>query len=329
MRILFLYPRDTAYNSKTVREQPSGGTEKAVIFLGEALKKLGHEVYWATNPQAVAAWRGAGSEVDIRPDVVIAQEAEYFEDFPLSRKVWWVHHFSDQPVIMRGAAFARAFADKIVTLSRCQQHDFSSKLRLNTVAIGHGVWLDELCNAPSAPSKDPYRLIYASAPFRGLERVPALFRQIRQHEPRATIAICSSMATYGDTEAHRDAEFKAVFDELATIEGVDLLGSLNQQALYREYARASIFFYPCTWPETYCLALDEAIAHGCVPVVSDIGALGERIGTGLIFSNIDANFPFAVINWVSGYFPYPRHGDYPRDWMDVARQWEREVLHGG
>jgi len=35
------------------------------------------------------------------------------------------------------------------------------------------------------------------------------------------------------------------------------------------------------WPETFCLALSEAWQAGLVPVVSDIGALGERVADGV------------------------------------------------
>lgn len=35
------------------------------------------------------------------------------------------------------------------------------------------------------------------------------------------------------------------------------------------------------WPETYCLTLSEAWDRGLVPVVSDIGALGERVNDGV------------------------------------------------
>jgi glycosyltransferase involved in cell wall biosynthesis len=35
------------------------------------------------------------------------------------------------------------------------------------------------------------------------------------------------------------------------------------------------------WPETYCLTLSEAFGAGIVPIVSDIGALGERVIDGV------------------------------------------------
>lgn len=301
MKILFIFPRDQAYDSRTVREFPSGGTEKAVIFLGEAFRKLGHDVEWVTTLEQPIPHDWA--------DVVITQEAELLPAFPNAKKVWWCHHFSDQPAIQRNAAFGRCFAGITVTLSDSQRDDFQTHLRLGSVVIGHGVWLDEVVQR----EKDPYRLIYASAPFRGLERIPELFEEIRQREPRATIAICSSMAMYWTPE--QDAKYQGLFDTLRQMDGVELLGSLNQAELYREYAKASYFYYPNTWPETYCLAMDEAAAHGCFVATSGLAALGERT------------------RLAGGYEPwFPVPDDFMvgigqcRDWEEIARQWEREVL---
>jgi len=307
MQILFIFAREKPYDSRSVRELPSGGTEKACVFLGEAFQKLGHEVTWLTTPEQIRAYEG-------NPDVVITQVAELLENFPKAKKIWWAHHFSDQPVIRQNAAFARCFADRVVTLSQCHADDFRRVLRMESTTIGHGVWTSEL---HSPTKKDPFRLIYASTPFRGLERIPKLFTQIKEREPRATIAICSSMGTYG--EAEKDSQYQKIFDELSEMPGVELKGALNQAQLYAEYSRASIFFYPCIWPETYCLALDEAIAHGCIPWVTNLGALPERA----CWTDFKINNPT-----FHGLDKAPPQGLPPKDWMDIAKQWEREVLNG-
>lgn len=314
MKILFIFPREKPYNSQSVREFPSGGTERAAIFLGEAFRKLGHEVEWLTTPDEV---RQGPKE---KPDVVITQVAELLEDYPDSKKVWWVHHFSDQPVIKINAAYGRCFADKVVTLSRCQHDDFKNNLRIDSTVIGHGVWLDEVI---TGLQKDPYRLIYASTPFRGLDRIPALFSQIREREPRATLAICSSMGTYGTPE--QDSEYTPLFDELGRIPGVELKGALNQAELYGELARASIFFYPSTWPETYCMVMDEAIAHRCIPFHSGLGALQER-WEGFPMSSL-AEAVSTVIGSDSLKTLPNEHRYQVRDWLGVAKQWETEVLN--
>lgn len=311
MKILFIFPRPTAYNSQTVRELPSGGTEKATIFLGEAFQKLGHEVQWITTLEGLV-------HPHPTPDVVITQHAEFLEHYPDSLKIFWSHHFADQPLTQQQAPFVRCFANKIVTLSSCHSADLKTLLKLDSVTIGHGVWLGELAQG----EKDPYRLIYASTPFRGLERIPALFKAIKEAEPRATIAIASSMRTYGEQES--DQQYQPLFDELAQIPGVELLGSLNQEQLYREYAKASIFFYPCIWRETYCLAMDEAIAHGCTPIISvPIGrdSMTERTLT----SGSEREITAWSIQEMTRQ-NHPRIWKQPKDWLEVARQWEREVL---
>lgn len=310
MKVLFIFPRERHYDSKSVRELPCGGTEKATIFLGEAFQRLGHEVEWITTIEQTR-------EPVQTPDVVITQEAVWLECFPKSKKIWLVHHFSDQPIIQRNAAYARCFSDVVVTLSACQQAEFANNLRINSVVIGHGVWLNEIYKNQE---KDPYRLIYASTPFRGLVRVPELFKRIKAAEPRATIAICSSMGTYGTPE--QDAEYQPLFDELQSIEGVELLGALNQEDLYREYARAATFFYPCIWPETYCMALDEAMAHGCAPFVSNKGALPERVSFSMNPDYLADHIAEFIGNKLKGNAIPPQ----PKDWLEVARQWEREVL---
>lgn len=320
MNILFIFPRPTPYNSQSVRELPSGGTEKAVIFLGEAFKKLGHTVEWLTTADQLREYQG-------NPDVVITQVAELLEGFPNARKIWWVHHFSDQPVIQQNAAFGRCFADQVVTLSRAQHDDFTKNLRIESAIIGHGVWLDEVYTPTWDDShtfdqpKDPYRLIYASTPFRGLDRVAELFPRIKAAEPRATIGIASSMATYGDKDG--DKQYKRLFKRLESIPGVELLGSLNQQQLYSEFAKASVFFYPCTWPETYCLVMDEAIAHGCTPFTTGLGALNERWEGFPDMSSLSTAVR-AVIGKLNT--NPPEHWYKPKDWLDIAKQWEREVL---
>jgi len=218
MKILFIFPRPTTYDSVSVRELPSGGTEKAVIFLGEAFKKLGHEVSHITTIPELEA---LVSSTDRDYDAVITQEAEFLQLFPATtKKVFWSHHFADQPITRRAAPYARCFADKIVSLSSCHASDLLTSLRLDSVTIGHGVWLEEVkqyrlaaqLDSEARDIRDPYRLIYASAPFRGLERIPALFKRVQDAEPRATIAICSSMATYGADQAPEDAKYRALFD---------------------------------------------------------------------------------------------------------------------
>jgi glycosyltransferase involved in cell wall biosynthesis len=322
MNILFLHPRHKLFDTKTVRDEPCGGTEKAIIYLGEAFIKLGHKVRWVTsvheaeqlNDQAFTSW----------PDVVITQEAELLMLFPLEcRKVWWCHHFTNQDIIQRNSGYGRAFADKVVTLSQCQAQDFKENLRLDTVTIGYGVWGNEVKQG----DRDPYRLIYASTPFRGLELIPELWPKIKAAHPKATLAVCSSMATYGVPE--QDQPYQELFEKLKALDGVELLGALNQHQLFDQMARASVFFYPCTWAETYCLVMDEAIAHGCKPMTSGLAALGERAWV----YDFSKDFWLADLkgSLAGSNFTIDKMVEFdkgPTSWLLVAMRWDEKVLNG-
>lgn len=305
MKWLFIVPHPShAYDSAWVRENPCGGTEKAAMFLCEALRLLGEEVRLCTTwPEAEGADLGW-------PDAVITQHAGLFARFPARAvKVWWCHQASDRPFIREGAKLARRHADLVAVLSSFQQQNFQFELGLESVVMGYGIWRQELA-APR--QKDPARLIYSSVPQRGLEMIPALFAEIRAHEPAATIAICSSNQTWGVPEG--DAPFQALFADLRAMPGVEVLGALAQRPLYEELARAAVFFYPSTYVETYCLAMGEAMAHGCTPVVTGIGALPERWppAVALVRRACEAIRRARV---------RPRHISGPPDWLEVAERW--------
>lgn len=305
MKILFIFPHIHPYNSKSVREKPSGGTEKVVCFLSEALTKLGHECRIVTSLEEFP-------EVDINwPEVVITQESQLFYQFPKAKKIWWLHHIPGQEIVDRGAVWARVYADKIVTLSQYHHDEIKNQLRLDSTVIRHGIWLNELCS--SGVDKTPRRFIYASTPFRGLKHLLRLFPAIRSRYPDATLTVCSSMQTYGDTDG--DSRYQELFEALEQIEGIRLTGSLNQTELYRELAEAEFFLYPNNWPETECLVLTEAIAHGCKPIVTPVGSLPEKVKKAFTIDEMESDLLDSI-----------EYSEYePINWLDIATEWE-EIL---
>ncbi len=302
--VYFYFPGSRAYDSETVRSLPCGGTEKAVIFLAEALKRKGYETHVLQDFDELE---------QVAPDsVLIAQEAAVFMETMAAKKIWWLHHFSDQPVTKRAAAFARIAADRVVTLSQAQQIDLADVMRIGSTVIGHGVD----CEIHAPWSFRGYRFIYASTPFRGLEKLPTIWRKIQPVLQGARLEICSSMGTYGTPE--EDAKYQAIFDELASLPGVTLHGALNQPDLFALMRECSFFIYPCTWPETYCMVMDEAKANGCLPLVSNLGALPERVYKAFELDSF-ASDVLAAMNsntiWTHK----------PRTWDEVASDWVKVI----
>jgi glycosyltransferase involved in cell wall biosynthesis/spore maturation protein CgeB len=72
-------------------------------------------------------------------------------------------------------------------------------------------------------------------------------------------------------------------------------GAHQPGALPSEIFDCNVSLHLSIWPETYCLTLSEALDCGLVPVVSDIGALAERVIDGVNGLKIPPNSEGALI----------------------------------
>ncbi len=114
---------------------------------------------------------------------------------------------------------------------------------------------------------------FASTPFRGLAELLDFWPTVRAVVgARARLIICSSLQVYGDQET---AEYEALYEKARHLEGVEYLGSVGQKRLREVSASCRALAYPCTFPETGCIAAMEAMASGCVVVGTALGALPE------------------------------------------------------
>jgi glycosyltransferase involved in cell wall biosynthesis len=57
------------------------------------------------------------------------------------------------------------------------------------------------------------------------------------------------------------------------------LGKLDPVEIRDLYEKADLFIYPTYFPEIDCISLTKALSAGCIPVVSNSGAMSEKIGT--------------------------------------------------
>lgn len=279
-----------------------GGTERAFAMLGEALAKQGHEV---------ELWWDLSNPPDWQCDVHITQQAELMLNTPNAINIWWSHHFSDQPVTINQIGYARALADAVVCLSACHRDSIAPMLPgLEVDVIGHGVNFVE-----SMPFSQQFnqglKLIYASAPFRGLDKALDIFERVRDANPDAVLYVCSSMGMYGEPER----EWEGLLNRCEQAHGVRYLGALPHNELMRVMSHSHALLYPSTWPETYCMVVDEALAMGCNVIASPLGALSERV----VCYNDESQMVNACLSAnVVRVEPLVR----PRLWASVADDWQ-------
>jgi glycosyltransferase involved in cell wall biosynthesis len=144
--------------------------------------------------------------------------------------------------------------------------------------IGNGVHLADFLGSEPRGRK---RLVYTSAPTRGLELVPSLYLELKRLHPDLELHVFSGFEVY-DTDRPYTASSRPRYDatlaELRGLPDCHVHGNVLQKALARELMRSAIFFYPSTFLETSCIAAMEAMAAGCVVVTSEAGALPETVG---------------------------------------------------
>lgn len=103
---------------------------------------------------------------------------------------------------------------------------------------------------------------------KGADELIHAFNQMR-HDPVEFTIFGAVAAPYG-----------SILETLA-LPNVKVHGAYTAGTLGDKLRDFSLSLHYSIWPETYCITLSEAWQAGLVPVVSDIGALGERVTHGI------------------------------------------------
>lgn len=125
--------------------------------------------------------------------------------------------------------------------------------------------------------RNPYKLIYSSTPFRGLDVLLHVFPEIKKRVPQAELHIFSSMKVYGYPE--KDS-YEFLYEKARTMEGVHYHGTITRKELAKEMMSSAILAYPNHYDESCCITAMEAVTAGTPIVTSNRAALPEIIPKG-------------------------------------------------
>ena len=118
------------------------------------------------------------------------------------------------------------------------------------------------------------RLCYTSTPFRGLDVLLEAWDKLKPKD--CELHVFSSCNIYGeDYAATEDPKYTDLYNICLNTEGIVYRGSIPNEELRKELSTFDILAYPCTFEETSCIAVIEALSAGLKVVTSNIGALPE------------------------------------------------------
>ena len=130
--------------------------------------------------------------------------------------------------------------------------------------------------------------IFFSAPHKGIAPLVPIWKQVIKHHPDAKLKVFSSMSLYGDIQPGEGenetittdkglepSPFIPIYKELQTLPGVEYSPCIDREELLHHIQDAAFYIHPNVWEETFCVSLAEAMACGCFPITTDMGALPE------------------------------------------------------
>ncbi len=261
-------------------KEGTSGAHAAVIYLCKEWAKLGYDVtVYSTCGDREGVYDGVTyvnyykmNWEDTFETLIIWKHPTQLRPEAKAKRIWleW------QDVVYPQAAFVPeilARYDKIFIKSHYQRGLLpdvaDEKFCLATNGIDESIF--ELSDKP----KDPYKLIYASRYYRGLESMlqygwPIIKREV----PEAELHLY-----YGWTlrdMAPRHDEWRQQMTELMQQPGVTDHGKVGQAELLLEKATAAIHYYACTYEEIDCISVRESAIVGCVPVTTDYCVMSEK-----------------------------------------------------
>jgi glycosyltransferase involved in cell wall biosynthesis len=136
------------------------------------------------------------------------------------------------------------------------------------------------------------RLIYHSAPNRGLEILVPVFEYLATIHPDIELDVFSSFCLYGWAE--KDEPYRSLFDRCMAHPRIHFHGAQPNDTVRTALSSCDIFAYPCIEPETSCIAAIEAMAAGCITVCASYGALPETT------ANFAHLYPFSEDRQIHG-----------------------------
>lgn len=264
------------------------GSEEAIIYMSEQLVRLGYKVIVFGDPPENSAYvkteanpRYVGLEFDdgTHFDVAVAWRSPDMADV-LRKRASAVYLWPHDTFYWRLSSFQINGFDDVFWMSQWHRKQWISVnpgfVKFNNI-FGNGISPEQF--KPVHERANPYSCIYGSNYARGLEILLDIWPDVKRQFPRATLDIYYGWQHWGLLTPEKEATMRKQIAELASLGVIDH-GLVGHEELNRAYEQTSLWTYPCTAPETFCITALRAQMAGAVPVIIEGSALGETVRNG-------------------------------------------------
>lgn len=305
-----------------------GGSEEAIVYLSRELVKLGYEVTVFGEVEKTIVSQGVVWEpwtrIDRRDEfatLVIWRYPQFATQFKAKKMLIDMHDQLPSELVKPYKAHY---------MFKTQYHKDQYPQITDYSIVGNGILPEQF----KKTKKKPNSVIYASAYYRGLEKLVDMWARIKQAVPDATLDVYYGWESWVTAEGKDDFYYRMT-EKLEKVKslGVTEHGRVDHETLAKKYGESKVWAYPTEFPEIHCITALKANIAGCKPVITDVAALKETGGpqasvveTNRIYSDEysqeqfvqhvikalrDEHDPTEQIKWAKQF-----------SWENVAKQWE-------
>lgn len=211
-------------------------------------------------------------------DIFVQQIPSNFRDIKKEKPfIFWVHDLPiDTPYLNEKEIETKI--DNYIFVSHWQKEQFKEKYNLDDKKCSviknciEPIQVD--LNKKFHDKLDKIKICYTSTPQRGLNILYYVFKEIyKEFGDSIELNVYSSFNIYNQPQ--RNKPFKQLFNDLQKTDGIKYHGSVDHDNLIKNLKENHIWVLPSIHPETYCIALTEAISAGCVAIHSSLASLPE------------------------------------------------------
>lgn len=295
MNIVCHYSNNPPFTSETHRRVGIGGTENFACNVAVLLAKLGNYVRFynmtPTNEKIDGIeWDNIRNYNPSEPiDLLISfRMREVFQQANAAKVKLLI--LADTESHGLGDDVRSCKIDKVMAVSQWQLNKVAAEEGL----IGQPCWIlgsngvNPIEYGNWNPNRQTGMCIHLSTPERGLSRVLRVWPYVEDSYVLKALGIVpelhlfSSFRGWGVSEEENENMCKELYHEIGRLAEYDSYHIINHKHVnlneLREFQnKADIFIYPTNFKETYCMSLQESMFAGVIPVVSNVGAMPERV----------------------------------------------------
>jgi len=318
-----------------------GGSEEAVINMANEFKKQGWNVtvYGNHGPEPKeydGVWYRPWWSVSLKEacDIFIAwRDPGIFEfDIKAKKTYLWLHDTNDPASITEKRL---KNITKVITLSKWHRALYPLVPDEKMLVSRNGILTEQF---KEKKEKDTNKIVYSSAPNRGLHSLLEMWPKIRERVPNAQLYWAYGWNTFDKAAASNPQMqvFKKRVVGLLNQPGVTDLGRIGHEELAELMKAANVWAYPTEFTEISCITGMKMQAAGTVPVCTTVAALDETVQYGHkldvpdMWSNKEAQEKFidAIVDVIqNGYDKREEMREWAINhygWDTVAKEWINE-----